>query len=301
METQGIVFNLQRFSTNDGPGIRTTVFLKGCPLNCLWCHNPESKSSHPEVMLNASRCVGCGNCFNICPDHLHTIHEEMHQIDRTSCKGCGTCVRDCPGALELMGKTMSVEQVLEEVMKDEMFYQQSGGGMTVSGGEPFAQPQFLLALLKGAEKRNLSVCIETSGYTKSEYLLKAAPMVDWFLFDWKESDPQRHREYTGVDNHRILENLQALNEIRANIILRCPIIPGYNDRADHFAGIADLAERFPAIHRIDIEPYHPLGQEKSRQLGKEYPLQGLGFPEETQIQSWMQAIQSKTNCPVKKA
>lgn len=301
MDKQGIIFNLQRFSTNDGPGIRTTVFLKGCPLNCLWCHNPESKTVRPEVMFNDSRCVGCGNCVQVCPHKGHTFTEQGHQINRKDCTGCGTCVRECPGALELMGKQMTAEQVLREVLKDRPFYEQSGGGLTVSGGEPFAQPHFLLELLKEAKEEGLHVCVETCGYTKKEHLLEAVPYVDLFLYDWKESDPQRHRAYTGVDNDRILENLQALNEIGAHIILRCPIIPGYNDRSDHFTKIAALAEQFTAITRIDIEPYHPLGREKSRQLGKEYPLQELGFPEEIQIQSWIDAIRMKTDCPVKRA
>lgn len=297
---KGVVFNIQRYSINDGPGIRTCVFLKGCPLNCRWCHNPESKSPKPELSYSAAKCIGCGKCAAVCPNGCHTFADGIHAIDRTSCIACGKCVNACIGALDLFGKMMTVDEVIAEAIKDKPFYAESGGGITFTGGEPFAQPKFLLALLKEAKKQGLHVCIETSGYVQHEILADAMNYVDVFLFDYKETDAERHAEYTGVRNEKILENLCYLAENGKEIVLRCPIIPGYNDRDEHFSAIASLADKYEGITHVDIEPYHPLGKTKAAQIGKEYPLGELEMVNKELSNEWIQTIQAQTKRNVRR-
>ena len=296
-----LIFNIQRFSVNDGPGIRTNVFFKGCPLNCLWCHNPESKSPKPELSFLASKCVGCGNCLRECPGGCHSFVDGRHVIDRTRCLACGACSRFCAGALELMGRPFDVDGILDEVMKDEAFYRASGGGLTVSGGEPMAHFPELPRLLRAAKEKGLGCCMETSGFAPWARFEEILPLVDIFLYDWKETDPARHREYTGADNALILENLRRLDAAGARIVLRCPIIPGLNDREDHFAGIAALAGSLPRVERVDIEPYHPLGRSKCENLGREYPLGDLSFPDKAVAAGWIARVGALTSKPVRQA
>ena len=301
-ELKHIIFNIQRFSVNDGPGIRTTVFMKGCMLNCLWCHNPESKSSRPQLLLNARQCLGCGECIAACENGLHSFAEDgRHLIDRDRCALCGKCVSACVGALEMCGKEMTADEILKEVLRDKPFYDNSGGGMTVSGGDPLLAPEFTLDLLRRAKEYGLHTCVETSGFAKWEKVEAMIPFVDLFLWDVKETDAARHREYTGVPNEPILENLRRLDAAGGRTILRCPVIPGYNDRAEHFAAIAALAESLNNVREINIEPYHPLGQSKAEALGEEYALAGLTFPKEEVVKEWMAQIQAGTDVPVKKA
>lgn len=301
-EPKHVIFNIQRFSVNDGPGIRTTVFMKGCMLNCRWCHNPESKSPKPQVFLTPRLCVGCGECVRACQKGLHAFAEDgRHLIDRAKCGLCGKCVSACVGALEMCGKEMTTEEIVKEVMKDKPFYDNSGGGMTVSGGDPLFAPEFTLALLKEAKEQRLHTCIETSGFAKWEKIEALIPYVDLFLWDVKETDSEKHREYTSVHNELILENLHKLDEAGAKSILRCPVIPGYNDRPDHFAAISALAESLENVQEINVEPYHPLGQSKSEAIGEEYALAGLTFPKEEVVKEWIAEIQKGTDIPVKKA
>ena len=297
----GVIFNIQRYSINDGPGIRTTVFMKGCPLDCLWCHNPESKNIMPELSYNSSKCLKCEACAMVCPNNCHQFSNNEHVLNRGNCTACGECANVCAGdALTLMGKTMTVEEVLTKVKKDELFYSESGGGMTVSGGEPFMQYPFLYELVRTAKKSNLHICLETCGYTDFDKLQKIAPYVDTFLYDYKETNDSRHKEYTGVSNKRILKNLEMLNKIGADIILRCPLIMGYNDRTDHFEGIAAITKSYKNIRQVDVEPYHPLGKAKSQDIGKDYPLGDIGFVDKELVTEWIQQIQSQTLCPIRK-
>lgn len=288
-----IIFNIQKFCVNDGPGIRTTVFFKGCPLRCLWCHNPESKKAEPELLFNAEKCIGCGACAGACTHNALALRE--------NCVGCGACAVVCPaGARELAEHSASTEEILAEVLKDQAFYENSGGGLTVSGGEPMMQFEALFELLTAAKEKGLHVCMETCGFATAERFQKIQPLVDLFLFDYKLTDPVLHRQYTGQDNQLILKNLQMLDEMGAKTVLRCPIIPTVNDTAEHFAAIAATANGLKSIQGIDVEPYHPLGSSKARQLGQEDPLQEIGFPEEATVQQWIAAIQSQTQVPVKK-
>lgn len=264
----GRIFNIQKFCTGDGPGIRTTVFFKGCPLRCLWCHNPESQCFGSEISYNAERCVSCGRCVVRCSSQCHTISGDGHVYDRTSCKGCADCVHPTCPAMEVYGYEISAVEIIEDVMKDEAFYKNSGGGLTLSGGEPLAQPEFCLDILMKAKEKGLHVCIETCGHIRREILARSAEYVDVYLFDYKETDPEKHKLYTGVDNSLILDNLRYLDSIGKQIILRCPIIPTLNDTKEHFDGIARIANELDSIIKVELEPYHDFGCGKYERLGK---------------------------------
>lgn len=267
---KAMIFDIQHFSVHDGPGIRTTVFLKGCPLRCMWCHNPESWTGKPSLALYADKCIQCGRCAAVCPGEAHVFSEAGHSIRREACAVCGRCADICPvKAVAVIGKEMDSRQVLDDVLKDRCFYEESDGGMTISGGEPMAAPEFVKELAAMAKEEGLHVCLETSGYCAREHLAELLPYVDLFLFDIKETDEQRHREYTGVSNRLILENLAFLDARGAASVLRCPIIPGANDRADHYDQIAALANSMRNVRGIDLEGYHPLGLSKQRSLDLE--------------------------------
>ena len=301
--TSGIVLSIERCSLHDGPGLRTTVFLKGCPLSCLWCHNPESKSFKPEIFYFDEKCVRCGLCHNTCGNH--NIINTKHIINRENCTAenaaCGKCVSVCPqSALEIKGVTMSARDVINIVLKDTRYYKQSGGGLTLSGGEPLAQFDFTQDLLRMAKENGLHTCMETSGYAPVEKLLSIIPYVDLFLYDFKESSDDEHKKITGVSNRLIMENLFAIDKTGAKIILRCPVIPSFNERGDHFAAIAATANALNNIIEVNIMPYHPMGASKAARIGREYPVPQTDFPGNEQIDNWIQTISCMTNIPVKK-
>lgn len=297
----GIVFNIQRFCINDGPGIRTTVFFKGCPLRCVWCHNPESHSCKEELLYDADKCIGCGRCGMACPQSAHTF-ASVHKIDRKQCISCGICADKCGfNALELAGKEITVEGILAEVLQDKVFYDNSGGGVTLSGGEPLMQFDFAYELLKQAKQNGIHTCIETCGFAKTEDILKIAEFTDVFLYDWKLTNDELHKEYTGVSNRQILDNLRAVDAIGSKIILRCPIIPNVNDTEEHFLGIANVANSLENILAIEIEPYHSLGNNKYKKLGKSEMEQSFKMPDDQQVKEWIMQIQKQTAVIVKKA
>ena len=270
MNTKAIVFDIQKFSIHDGPGIRTTVFLKGCPLRCVWCHNPESWRPEPELLFTAAKCTGCRRCAEVCPAGVHAFTADgRHELDRAACVRCGKCVEQCPAeALELCGRSLTVEEVMAEVRKDRVFYENSGGGMTLSGGEPMMRPEFTFALLNAAKKEGIHTALESCGFAPREEFERILPVTDLFLFDIKTMDEAKHLRLTGRDNRLILSNLEFLSGAGAEIVLRCPLIPGLNDTPSELAKIGELAERLSGVTGIDVEPYHPLGVSKAERLGQ---------------------------------
>ena len=265
----GNIFDIQRFSVHDGPGIRTTVFLKGCPLKCIWCHNPESQRVSTNLALYKNKCVGCGACINACQNGCHSFNEAgEHLIARESCVACGKCVEACPfGALELFGRRESVDAILEEVLRDKTFYKNSGGGMTVSGGEPLMQGEFLVELLKRAKEEGLHTCIETSGFASEKTIQEVAKYIDIFLFDIKATDDEKHKELTAVPFAPIKRNLYLLDSLGAKIVLRCPLVPDLNTDAAHIDNIAELAVSLENVLEVNVMAYHTLGNSKYDALG----------------------------------
>ncbi len=294
----GDIFNIQRFSINDGQGIRTAVFFKGCPLRCQWCHNPESQKITPELLYSGDKCVSCRKCELVCENGVH-IFGEKHILVRENCVFCKKCVSVCPvSALDIAGKTISSDEVIKTVLRDKIFFDESGGGITLSGGEPFLQFDFMLEILKKAKENSLDTAVETCGFTETEKMLEAAEYIDTFLFDYKLTDPVLHKKYTGADNKKILENLKALNERGSRIILRCPVIPGVNDTDEHFRGIAETAEAAENITAVEIAPYHELGLSKLSRMGKknENP---FTVPEKATVQGYIEEIKKHTGKSVK--
>ncbi len=298
---KGVVFDIQRFSIYDGPGIRTTVFLKGCPLNCRWCHNPEGRSDKPELLYDDQKCVRCGACVSVCPKGVHTIAgDETHELDRGRCAGCGCCANVCSsGALESVGGETSVEEVLAVVARDEPFYRHSGGGMTLSGGEPLAQPEFCVALLRAARTVGLHTCVETCGYTDAARFDTVLAEADMLYFDVKETDPKLHARATGVPIAPIRRNLTAAERAQVPVVLRCPVVPGVNDRPDHFAAIGSLADRLSCVREVHILPYHPLGADKRRRLaGEEGPV--FVSPDSESVGRWFDLLSRCTGKRVRR-
>lgn len=280
----GLVFDIQRFCTHDGPGIRTTVFFKGCPLDCKWCHNPESKSLHPELFYNPTFCIACGRCADVCAARAHSIDDGCHVFDRSRCQLCMACTDACPAlALETTGKGMTVEQVLAEVEKDRVFYEESDGGMTLSGGEPMLQFEFTRDLLAAARSAGLHTCVETSGFGATDEYLEIAPLVDLFLWDIKDTDPDRHRANTGAALDPILHNLSAIDQAGAISILRCIVLNGINLNEQHLDRLIEIRDGLKHCTKIELLPYHSLGDSKHERLGRLRQSHPEWVPSEEQV------------------
>lgn len=285
----GQIFDIQRFSIHDGPGIRTTVFLKGCPLRCLWCGNPESISLKPLLSHLPERCVGSGACVPVCaPGALSRDAAGKAVLDRSRCTVCGACAPACDArALEIVGREATVEEIMAVVLRDKTFYQTSQGGMTLSGGDPIFQPEFSLALIKAAKAAGIHCCVETSGYAIWGAFAPLVPLVDLWLFDFKETDPTRHKQFVGESNAPILDNLRKLHDAGANILLRCPMIPEHNARPDHLDGIAALAKKLPNLQGVELLPYYDLWRGKLKRMGLESQLpESVKPPSQETVASW---------------
>lgn len=270
----GRIFDIQRFSIHDGPGIRTAVFFKGCPLRCAWCHNPESQSPRPQLMFYAHKCTGCGRCAGVCPN-THTA----------ACTGCGRCADVCrSGAREISGYEITPEEALRTVLRDRAFYETSGGGMTLTGGEPLAQPDFARELLRLCREQGVNTAVETSGFAPWEALEGLLPLLDHVYYDIKGIDPALHRRNTGVSNEVILANAERLKQSGANVVFRMPYIPGFND--GELAAVRAFTEGSP----LQLMPYHDTGAGKYAALGRDYPAAAAAAPE----RAFMTALAEET-------
>lgn len=289
-DTRGVVFNVQHYSIHDGPGIRTTVFLKGCPLRCLWCQNPESQSARPELFFNVEKCQGCGTCVAACPEQAITLHDGRSWTDRARCTGAGKCAEVCPNeARNLMGRYATVEEVFKDVNSDAIFYRRSGGGVTLSGGDPVAQPRFATALLRMCKEAGLHTTIDTCGHARWDVLQPVLQYTDLVLLDFKHMDADEHRKLTGVSNEQILENARRIHhEMHIPLLARIPVIPGCNDSDENMAAAADfVANELDRSIRVHVLPYHRLGETKYERLEKN----GRGFTTEPPSEARMAEVQ----------
>lgn len=283
--TKGIVFDIKKFALHDGPGIRTTVFLKGCPMRCDWCHNPESQSFKMELMVRRSRCIRCGSCTVLCEFEALKLAKDGPRVNLLKCKVCGECADVCNAeALQLIGRETTAEEVMNEVLKDEPFYKESGGGVTFSGGEPLGQPKFLLELLKASKRKGLHTTVDTCGCAKWKDIERIASYTDLFLYDIKLMDPKRHHKHTGMSNKLVVENLKKLSGSGASIVVRLAIIPGINDDEKNIEETGKFVAKLKGVERIDILPYHAMAADKYANLQRNEKMAAVKPPTKQRMQ-----------------
>jgi pyruvate formate lyase activating enzyme len=271
MMQKSVIYNIQRMSTEDGPGLRTTVFLKGCPLRCLWCSNPESQRFPVQLLVFEDLCIGCGHCAEVCPAGAIVRNGDKFNRDTAICTDCGACVPGCPSKARVMsGEEMTVEEVMKIVRRDELFYSNSGGGVTVGGGEPTSAGDFLLELLRAARDANLHVCVDTCGFCPEDRFKQVVELTDLFLFDCKHMDPEKHKDLTGVDNAQILANLRTALRSKADVRIRIPLMPGLNDSEGNIAAMAEFLREYSHME-VDVLPCHAFGRSKYAALNLQQP------------------------------
>ena len=276
---QGIITDIQRFSVHDGPGIRTTVFLKGCNLRCAWCHNPETLHPGPELQVLPDKCIDCKACLAACPQGAHEVTGGRRVFHRDRCTACGACAAVCySGALVLVGRRMTAGEVMAEVLEDRVFYETSGGGVTVSGGEPLSQREFARCILDRAKHEHLHTAVDTNLASPWQDVAALLPLADLFLVDVKMMDSARHTRWTGVPNALVLENARRLSREGVPMVVRTPVVPGVNDTVEQIGAVADFIRAFPNLEYYELLPYHPLGTGKYRSLGMDYAMEGLTPP-----------------------
>ncbi len=291
MEKKLKVTEIQRFCMHDGPGLRTTVFFKGCPLRCAWCHNPETQRMGAELLFYPTKCIGCGVCMRVCDAHIHTF-SPSHCIDRAACRACFACAEACPtGALVACGEEMTVAQIIDTVGRDIAFYGEKGG-VTLSGGEPFAQGEAIVALLRACKQKGLSTAVESCGYADLEILQAALPFVDLFLWDVKDTDAARHERYTGVSNEKILQNLRAVDAAGTRTRLRCILVNGVNTERAHYEKIAALARELQHCEGVELLPYHAYAGTKATHLGLPDNGNAAWIPTDAQVSEARSVLQS---------
>lgn len=281
---KGVIFDIRRYSIHDGPGIRTTVFFKGCPLRCLWCHNPEGQSQKIELVYRKNRCIGCGECLKSCQREAISSAAQSISVDREKCVVCDRCSRACSSdALSIAGKTMSVREIIGELEKDRAFYEESGGGVTFSGGEPLLQYDFLNTLLCKCKEEAIHTTLDTCGSSPYDAIDKVRDKVDLFLFDIKIMDNRKHRKYTGVSNAQILKNLEKLAETGSSIVISFPIITSINDDDENITRTAEFIASLHTAQQVNLLPYHRAGIEKYKSLGRPYRLDKIQPPSSRKI------------------
>jgi glycyl-radical enzyme activating protein len=279
-----IFVNIKRFAVHDGPGIRTTIFLKGCSLNCRWCHNPESISPGPELGLLRQKCIGCGKCVDVCPNVAHSISNCNHHFDRDKCKVCGKCVETCySDALEYHGNEISVDEAEAAILEDKEFYVNSGGGCTLSGGEPLLQTEFCASLFKRLRQNGVHCAIDTSGAVPWHKFETVLPYTDMFLYDVKHIDDKCHREHTGTSNRLILSNLEKLMQYDIPVEIRIPVIPGFNADKKSLGSIGKWLSRFSDIVTVQLLPYHELARSKYVAVGHHDTMPHVSVPTPEQM------------------
>lgn len=291
---KGIVFNIQKYSIHDGSGIRTLVFMKGCPLRCRWCSNPESQTFSEEIMFIKNKCIGCGKCVEVCPQKA--TDARTFEIDRNMCTACGNCAEVCyANAKKNVGTGYSVGEIMEVIEKDRVFYRKSQGGVTIGGGEPTAQPQFVLNLLKECKRLNIHTAIETCGYGEWKKVKEIFETVDQILYDLKHMDDQEHLKLTGVSNHLILRNAEKIARMGKAILFRIPVIPGYNSNDENIIEAGKFIKRLMNFNeqiQVELLPYHNLGADKYSSLGRTYQLDDLKPPETEKKEYWNNILES---------
>lgn len=271
---KGIIFNIQKYSVNDGPGIRTTVFFKGCPLRCKWCANPESQNVQMEIFHDNKKCLQCKHCETICPAHAIAFNAGKIHIDTKQCTNCLKCVHECPArALEAQGESKTVEEVIRVVLEDKVFYEE-GGGMTLSGGEMMSQPDFALQLLLAAKEEGIHTCVETTGFVSEETFRKLLPHIDYVLFDMKHWDSEKHKWGTGVGNELILSNMKTARDMHKEILPRIPVIPGFNDSLEDAEQFSNLFHSL-SIDTCQLLPFHQFGENKYHLLNRPYEYENV--------------------------
>ncbi|MBE0697388.1 MAG: glycyl-radical enzyme activating protein [Anaerolineaceae bacterium] len=289
-----MILQIQRFSLDDGPGIRTTVFFKGCNLHCLWCHNPESISPQVEIAFQRQRCTSCGACSAVCPNDAQICDERGRFLNRSACTACLSCVSLCPSeALSVYGQEMTTDKVMETILRDRPFYAKSGGGVTFSGGEPLLHPGSLLTLLQMSRDLDLHTAVDTAGNVPFEYFLTVQPYTNLFLFDIKAFDPGLHRRLTGVDNGRILKNLMQLGQLGARVWVRLPFIPNLNNDRAEIKAIAALLKDIPGVEKVELLPYHAYGESKYEFLGIDHNISQLPTPTRDEVLGVLNAYQAQ--------
>ena len=288
-----LVLSISRMTVHNGPGIRTLILFKGCPLRCVWCSTPESQSSEPEVSFRLDRCIRCGCCAAVCPEGAIDITRDTARIDRALCTVCGKCAEVCSAeAITILGKWMTVQELVREVAKDKVFHKHSGGGVTISGGEALLDPEFTLELVRALVEDGVSVGVDTSGQVPWASIEQLLPYVDFFLWDIKHMDPERHKELTGASNELILRNLRAVSERGTPIYLRIPIMPGLNDSPENIAATCEFARGLSSLVEVDLLPLHHLGKARYDSLDRPYPIADLRLVPDPVIQELKALVES---------